>query len=297
MAYTQGVANSLAELITAVQAACVASGWTLRGDVLHTDRSHVQLRQVGTTVTLLGGTGIDSSGNLVGQAPATVRIGTAGILALVFPCTYQIAVHGYPDEVFVHVNYDVDKWQWLAFGCSEFAAAGTGCWVAATMQQNNPNSIGVAPTLGYSGSGRCSTALFYSGAGAGAHSNCFMHSDIDGAGWMSIAPATSVTGVANLSYALAGLIDRQPSAMNGGTVLLPAQVWQVRVGWTKSLAADFRHCRILRIDNYLPGQVIPYGSERWKVFPFFRKDASQRDGGDNVGHTGTMGMAVRYDGP
>ena len=88
-----------------------------------------------------------------------------------------------------------------------------------------------------------------------------------------------------------------PSAWNGESVLVPIQVITSRPSNLWSLVGELTHARYVRLDNLEPGQLITLGPDRWKVYPFYRKDATARDGGDGIDHTGTLGWAIRYDGP
>ena len=63
------------------------------------------------------------------------------------------------------------------------------------------------------------------------------------------------------------------------------------------LVLEVRNARYMRIGNNDPEQVITLGPDRWKVFPFLRKNASVPDGGSVIDHSGTFGWAIRYDGP
>jgi len=60
---------------------------------------------------------------------------------------------------------------------------------------------------------------------------------------------------------------------------------------------DLQNARTLRVDNYDPGQIITLGDDQWRIYPFYRKNADQRDGTTSSGgdHSGTMGWAIRYD--
>lgn len=95
-------------------------------------------------------------------------------------------------------------------------------------------------------------------------------------------------------------LSRSPSAWNQESPLLPIQCTLVRASSKVSLVADIRNARYLRVDNHSPEQIIELGPDRWKIYPFYRKNTSARDGSVapvGTDHTGTFGWAIRYDGP
>jgi hypothetical protein len=54
-----------------------------------------------------------------------------------------------------------------------------------------------------------------------------------------------------------------------------------------------------RNDNIDDGQILTLGSERWFIAPVYRKNTASRAASPYNGatHSGTIAMAVRYDGP
>ena len=111
--------------------------------------------------------------------------------------------------------------------------------------------------------------------------------------------ASDGAGAVNSVHAIGSAaphIERSPSAWNGESPLLPIQAYVWRASAKCSLVVDMRHARYLRIDNYEPGQIITLGGDSWKVYPFYRKASSARNGGIGIDHTGTFGWAIRYDG-
>jgi len=82
-------------------------------------------------------------------------------------------------------------------------------------------------------------------------------------------------------------------------VLLPIRAYKIRPSSKVSLIGDLENARYMRIDNYAPGEVFNLGAERWKALPWHQKNATPagRSGGDGLTHTGTLGWAIRYEGP
>ena len=302
MSYVTGSANDMNALLTALRNACTSNGWSLAGNVLSKGAVFAQTLVTSGFLTLLGGTGIDGSNNLTGAAPNVARIGRVStVLAdIAWPVNYEIFVHSSPDEVYLVINYSVDCYQWMAFGASSIPdLPGSGCWFGASL---NSNTIGVSAPIylgvlsasqvvGSQGTNGICPGLFWSTSDSGTR-NCMVNHGLDGLGWSGDAYTV------NASSALSSMLWASPNAWNSESVLLPIQLWRPRTSGNKvSLVADLVNARFLRIDNHTPGEIVTIGSDKWKVFPFYKKNTTTRNGGGAMDHTGTFGFAVRYDGP
>ena len=82
-------------------------------------------------------------------------------------------------------------------------------------------------------------------------------------------------------------------------MLLPLRCYKERPSYKSSLIADLANARLVRINNLAPGDIVTLGAEKWKTFPWYRKDLSYPNGGvtGNYNHSGTFGWAIRYQGP
>lgn len=333
MPYYTGQANSHAELVTALQAACVAEGWTLTGNILSKGAAFVKVEAIAgdsnlpASLMLTGGTG-ESAGALVQPSAVTPRMGRGhkNAAADAWPMVYHIHIHTNPDEVYFVANWSLDFYRWLAFGVSDVPGlAGTGLWITANAQYQYNTGYGDSPTS-YS----YTMGADYGGVGPGYYSYyrnagpfwltisnynngavsavAKYYQDQIHTGLNAVSGANGWAGVPTSSgeYSVGRTMAikhcrphmaRLPNAWNSETVLLPIQVYE----WTSAskcqMVLDVRHARYLRIDNYQPGDIITLGAERWKVYPFWRKNLTERDGGSNKEHTGTFGWAIRYDGP
>lgn len=308
MAYYNGTANSLTALRQALIDACVGEGWVWDSgnEVLSKAGLFVRITASSSSLFLLGRTGPTG-----GDAPGTVRIGrlfqqgTLPTYDLTFPAGYELFL--FEQEVYLVVNYAVDHYQWLAFGRSTVATLpGTGMWLGASASssivgtegpmQNGPVYI-TATGGGDEGNAASNAAALFWGKGGTSYAtarNAWLHSDLDGEGWqLSNGDYGSPVGISPL-VPLIGLL---PNAWNSEAVLLPIRAYKLRPENRISLTADLEHARHTRIDHYVPGQVITIGSDRWKVFPWFRKDVVNRNGGYGIHHSGTFGWAIRYEGP
>jgi hypothetical protein len=336
MAYVTGQATSFADLLLALKDALVANGWTLQasGATYHVvSKGTAFLRFEDITIDantpqslmLTGATGY-SAGALVQPSNVTPRMGRAhnNAAAYVWPMTYHIHIGTTPDEVYMVANWSIDYFMWLAFGVSNVPGlAGTGMWISANSMRyyctgylNNLYSYTMGPDSGGSATGYYSyyrnTGLFwntYSRYGAGTvasyaayyqeqvHTN--LNPVLSSNGWGGVPTAIGVTAVGKICAIQANKphMSREPSVWSGEATLMPIQAYE----WTDSnkcqMVVDVRHARYVRLDTYMPGDVITLGTDKWKVYPFFKKYTVERDCGDSKEHSGTFGMAIRYDGP
>lgn len=296
MAFVTGIANSMDDVLAALVSACTDNGWTLAGSVLSKGDCYVAAQVVAGYLTVRGGTGVDATPALTGAAPALARIGPAWTGdTFTFPATYVIHIGTTPDEVYLGINYEVTRWQWAAFGCSPAAGLpGTGNWCWASVL---PSISSSKNRMGAFGSGGVNTLLqvmaaFYMNGNSNGATG-FVHHGLDGGSWS----ANGSDGCADAANGSGTLISRLPNLWNGQTALVPIQPAIRRASNKVSIVAQLAHARLLRNDNLQDGEIITLGSDRWKAYPWHRKNAAARDvtgGGD---HSGTFGWAVRYDGP
>lgn len=309
MAYYSGTAASLTALRTALLTHAQADGWTLTGDVLSKAGVYFQIKETADNITCLG----CASHAVANPAPETVNIGliyyhpTQGERKISFPCTYE--VFGFAQELYLIVNYDVAAYQWMAFGKSTvqgmpgqggWCGASAGSTYAAGILYSLPAVQSISPSTGglASMSCLCSALFWLTVAPATATRNCWVNHGFDGHGWMW----GGAIGYAPIGIrSVVPLISTQPNSWNSESVLLPIMAWKERSGYKSSMVADLLNARHVRIDNFTPGDIITIGPDKWKVFPWYIKNAIYRDG--TVGtlttydHTGTFGWAIRYEGP
>lgn len=297
MPFVTGTAASMADVQLALRNACVANGWTLAGNVLYKGTCYVQHVLASTRLDQTGGTGIDGSNNLTGPGPRANAIGTGTIGGTggvpTYPLNYYIFINTSPDEVYMFIEYSGQYYQWLAFGQSPVdGLTGTGNWYAAGSRNggNNWNGISLTPTSGGRGGD-------WEGEGAlfartdGGPGNSFIHHNIDGHGW------AQTNGVYAAIGKMAPLYTPNANLWNGEAILIPIHVYYPRPSGMNSLCGSMKHSRYIRIPNYNPKDVIILGPDKWMVFPWFTKNTSAPNGGSTVSHSGTMGIAIRYDGP
>jgi hypothetical protein len=307
MSYTIGTANDPTALRAAIFSACQADGWNLNGTVLSkgTVNMAIALSTVSTAAGLkfTGGTGA-AAGALTGACPYGVSVGDRTNLQFAWPVTYRIFSFTNPDEVFVVLQYNVDQFQYAAWGKSVHALPGSGMWFAATL-----GGLAGSPTTDVSINSSGSMGSFIYTAPAlfwrinsqtnlsAGYSESFIHHGLDGDAWTTGAPGAPGPWAAENANPLFSLL---PNAWNSELVLLPIQASVVRPSNMAALVATLRNARYTRIDNHAPCDLVTLGAERWMVLPWLKKDSVNRNGvfgGATTGlHTGTLGWAIRYEG-
>lgn len=319
MAYYTGAASDMAALRTAIVNSCLNHGWSWNSSTNVLSKGSLFLLLTNDTLNL-SLTGRTSAA--AGDMPNAVQLGRlmaksgAATLDVTYPAEWECFVFTNPDEVWFVVRYDVDRYQWCSFGGSAVAGLeGTGMWVAAIrgpVPVNHDiatvvNPFYIRPTSG--GDVRSASGGLISGAWGwtsivrdfSALRDIYVHSNLDGHGWHLNEASTTAALIGVRAFS--ELIKTQPSAWNSEAALIPMRAYKLRPSFKSSLVVDLVNMRYVRIDNYVPGQIIELGSDRWKVYPWHRRNVTERDGGPasgswlNSDHTGTFGYAIRYDGP
>jgi len=307
MAYTSGTASSMADLKTALENACVANGWTLTSGILSKSGTYFQLTAETAQLTLRGGTG--QTGATLDDQPA----GSAGARIInslgttwTYPVNYEIHNFAGPDEVYFIVNYNADYYQHLNFGKSDvLGIGGTGNWFTGSYSTAYTSANAGTEFSIYAGA----TDSFapYNGANVfglftayhESSSNSYIHTGLEVTSW-KISRNGSVVGTLLPLHWAAGLIHSLPNLTNNATVLIPVKAIQIRNSGGRTIVANPKNARFLRIDYINPGDIITFGAERWKVYPFYRKNASERNGvfinNGSATHSGTIACAIRYTG-
>lgn len=311
MSYYTGTASSFADLATALKAHAVTDGWVLSGNVLSKAGVFFSITAEVEYVSCMG----CESNALLNPAPAPVSIGKlwegAGTTRIIsFPCTYH--VFGFAQELFFVVNYDVSKYQWMAFGKSTVPGLpGQGGWFGASIGDFRASGesfygsdyvVAISPTTGGASYSTTCPALFWATqTDHTAEKAAWVNHGLDGIGWNWNAGNGTQIGIS----AIVPLIGMQPSEWNSEPVLLPIRAWKERPDYKISLIVDVENARYIRIDNLAPGDILTIGSDKWKVFPWYIKNSAERNGPVDysgrvpaeLDHTGTFGWAIRYEGP
>lgn len=297
MSYTTGTANDMGAVRQALIDACVADGWSWDSatEVLGKGTIFVRLSVVSGYLKLWG----RISAGATGEQPVERKIGpftgTYSNPLPTFSWPVQVRLFTFPSEVYCVIQYAVDTFQWLAFGKSTVAGLpGCGTWAEGSSAGGNADyRYGVSITFNqpWQATDYFCPAPFWAVSQSSNYGSA-VHNDLDGHGW---GLAWGATGNKKGIKSLLPLIGLLPNRWNSEALLLPIRAHKERAASKISLVADLEHARFTRIDNYDPCQIVSIGTDRWMLFPFFRKNMLQRDGGDS--HTGTHGWAIRYEWP
>lgn len=307
MAFYSGNYSTFASLKTSVEAALVAEGWTLSSDIL--SKGDLFLKLTATTAQLLlqAGTGA-SGGALTGAAPNGVKLFSPNNVPISFPANYDLHIFDDPDEVYLVTNFNADRYQQLSWGKSAVdQVGGSGMWFTGAYREGalvtnvlTPRITASASHIGFTrsaGSDGFGAGLFFGDYNASRDECSYVHTDLDTTAWRGL-----FTGDGNLVSSggpVAALLQALPSAFNQSTVLLPVLACRRRLSSGLTVVVDAVNARLCRNDNHLAGEVVPYGGDQWKVYPFYRKNLEVRNGVFAAGadHSGTFAYAIRYTGP
>lgn len=313
MAFVTGSASSLADLLTAIRNACTANGYTLNGNILSKGTLHVSMEVVTTQLRVTGGTG-RSGTTLLGPGPQYAFISSATTVnAMTFPVTYHIHIDTVPDEVYVKISYNAVLWNFIAFGQSDHpgmaTTGGTGNWYGASLGQTCVTGGTAAIDIYGRGGGFRSTSPSGNQSGYGIFNgalgwttsnyatNCHIHSGLNPSGGWNVVTANTADYYVDASEFQIPMLAYLPNAWNQQAILVPITVLSRAASSKYQVVAELRHARYTRNDQYNDLDIITIGADRWRVYPFYRKDVTVRNAGGQVDHSGTFAHAIRYDGP
>ena len=290
MAYVTGTATSINDLLSAIQNACTANGWTLSGSVLHKDGCYVDIHINGSLISIKGGTGIDGSDNMTGVCDThygqfcidSPRSGWFDRVNFSYPAEYFIHINKNPDEVYVIVKWEIEYYQMLAFGQSAMPGLnGSGNWYLGT---RNQRYYGITDSGEDFGSRSTGFSLFCRGT----------HRDIESFGVDHGLDGQSKQWKVEGSWRdWRSLALRQPNRWNSESILQPVRVYVNRPSGFVSPVLECANARFISVKNFDPEQVFSIGTDKWKVYPWIRKGP----GGTYSNSSGYFGHAIRYDGP
>lgn len=310
MAYFSGTAANFATLKTAIENACVSQGWVLSNGILSRNGCYVQLSSASAQLMLQAGNG--QNGSSLTDTPTVTNTSGAAFLKdttgvpIGWPVSFEIHVFTEPDEVYCVVNFNSDFYMQLSFGQSDVPGiGGTGNWFTGSFSPNvysysrDAHAYLDVVTLHW---GFVTYKTFVGGLfteKALSTSASHLHCGLDNVGWIGASNENTLSDGRYAQQWSAPLVARSPSPFNSASILIPIKCVKPRPSKGMTVVADLRNARIVRIDNLTPGGVIDYGSERWKVYPFLRKNADVRNGvpwPTGAHHSGTLGYAIKYTG-
>ena len=326
MAFVTGTANSFADIDTALFGACTANGWTLTSGIVHRGDCYVARTVYANRIEFQCGTG-QSGSTLINPTPAnsgvgtTIRFPTTTLLlpckneqTITWPATYYISV--IDDEVYLDINFNGDGWLNGGFGISPIDSGytGAGVWMSWSAYDNSggngtPGSVG--NDLSFAGSGingmdigsiygtsrfnGPSIGLFH--ALEGIFNSLIYHNAWGTPEWAGVLST-------RFAYTYSGMrqrwgLENPASNWNNAAGLFPIQPAVVVASNKLCVVGELKHARYFRIDNHTPGDIVTFGTDKWKVYPLYRKNTAVRSPQAAYGilHSGTFARAIRYDGP
>lgn len=313
MPYATGSATSISDLRTNIIGVLSANGWTVDGEMVYKGTCYVRIYVSGSALRITGALG-GSGTTPTTPSPGSPAIGNIPSAALTWPATWHVHIGTAPDEVYIFLNYNAVYYQYMAFGQSPCAGLpGTGNWCGASWDPDRSYGnlvIGADLGGGWTGSAPGGSGILFCNYGGWTQGYCvgsYIHHGLDSLGWSGYTPLSFFMDpgssyprsecAADAWSCLAPLQSYQPNAWNSETVLLPIRPMWHRTERKLSFVGELGHARYCRISNYEPGDIIEIGPDKWKVYPWLRKNADVPNGGSNVNHSGTFAVAVRYDGP
>lgn len=304
MAYYSGAANDFVELKAAIETACASEGWTLSNDVLSREGAYHQLVASGTAYLRLNGGNGQSGSSLTDAGPRGAQMISLDDNPMQFPVDYEIHIFDAPElEVYCVVNFNTDFYQQLSFGQSRIpGVGGSGNWYsgntsdAASQTQYPYMPLNITSNNIYTPNGLGLSTGFFGPANRYYESmrGDFIHIGLDSWEWWE----NTEDETQGLAWA-AGLLSSLPNTSNQASVLIPTKVAIERASYGHTIIWNPPNVRWTRNDNLAPGEVVQYGTDQWKVYPAYRKDASERNGSSDTAsrHSGTLAYAIRYTGP
>lgn len=291
MAFVTGNANSISDLLLAIQNACTANGWTLSasGNVLYKGTCYMEVKISGSSVNVRGGTGVDGSGNLTGatdQAAGQIAL-SWGRDPIVYPLTYFIHILTSPDEVYTVINYSSTCYQTVGWGQSTISGmTGSGNWYCGAKGSGDYGGFGTNGEYSYADYAAGSLFMrWYDGA----KSHGVDHK-LDSATWRD----SNFYG-----FEAYDSFNQSPNVWNSESILFPLRAYASRPSGFYSPVLECAHARGVRIDNLTDQQIITIGSDKWKIYPVFKRSSWNYQSGPPAQGTGSWyaGHAIRYDGP
>lgn len=307
MPYQTGTATSSSDLQTTIEVFATSNGWTLTNGVLSKDGCHIKLD--GSSATQLYaeiGLGDDGAGNLTDKCAYNCYL-RSGLMTyrnvgddaytLTYPATYHLFSFDSPAHIFVTVNFNVAHCQHMIFGnIKKYGTYTGGQSLWASHQPRNSSSLVYYPSgfawVGGDSSGRGSHGYYFFGSVPGSIYPCspsgFVYCDLDGTTWKTNRVNGTGYAAGYGSTTAAGLSRpylNKFNSINLQPVLSTPVFVTDRPSSLKSVIGVNPHMRYLRVDNYLPGDIISVGTQDFMVFPF------------NYEPFAPIGFAVKYDGP
>jgi len=318
MAYYSGVANNLADLLTALTTNLVTEGWSNPATGIYSKSGvFVKLVIASAHIEILCGTGNSGTSLTGGPSYNGGYDGTVSFAPVnsvfTYPLNYHLHINTSPDEVYFFAN-DGDRWTWMCFGKSQVSGLlGSGNWYGATCAWKRDYSSNYSFPQAVEDPNASENPMFFGDTASSGSLintnqpyNVSLDHGFDGNGWSKAGHDTTAGTDSTSSWASSPaslltiapvykLMQAQPNLWNGEAVLIRIQSFVCRGSGKFSLVNNLEHCRYIRNTNYNDGDTITLGSDVWHVYPMIRKNsATPTPGGTSPNqHSGTWAIAVR----
>lgn len=321
--YSTGTCTSLANLVSSLQAAASAAGWTVSGGGISKGPLSMSVTTTGTTnaevlrarATVAGVVSPADSCMLAGRFGGNVG-GTSR--DIVWPATYHIFIYTDPDLIVVALNHDSIYWQYLMFGIAKnLGSTGIGGVVPfqwstfhGPVGTENVANLWNTPSDGVSNHLHNALPFGFNATGiAGEPSSSYAYLN-EGAGfdarptnlafkWAPRLPDGSgltegvLTMMDNFPGGTMAVARRQPNLSNGDSVFAEMRVAIQRPDNFWSWAFEIPHIRLCRNDYYADGDTVTRGSDVWMIASCRRKDLTdRRASAQTLDRSGTYAFAL-----
>lgn len=289
MAYTNGTITDLSQLLTALTNACVAGGWTYAGGELtkHGCIFPISVDTYSSPYTRLR-MQIKSPDDSALSEITSIRQMSNVVIS--FPAEYHIFT--FDKEVYCVLNIHPGTYASISFGVTSISVPGSGAFLSGSCSATTTTNF----------EANC-PAFFFKGSYA-ASSTAHAHSIDTGFSYPTrFRTSNSVYSEelgATIWYAgLHGVGYSQPNNYSGESILTPLRIFAEYSADKYCLVYESVNARHLRIDNYEDEQIIIYGTDKWMVFPWTKRNDSDRNNVNKYSDliSGTYGWAIRYEGP
>lgn len=314
MAYQTGTVNTLADINVTIRTFLAANGWTWDSgnSTIYKDSMYIKLFDTTDYVYYQASTAL-TGGDVapyVGMGLPNRLTATPTPSPITFPATYFAFLNS--DEFYFIINYNSTLYQYVCWGKSTMdVGTGTGTFISASLNYprytipGNYGSLISTVADGYStylvGSSS-SAAPFYGQAyyNSGNPSPDYVHTVLAETALPSnpwhIGDSTNDTYANIGNRDMSALISVQPNVWNGESILLPIRCYKKMQSSKTALVLDLQTAKQCRIDNFANKEEITVGSDTWKIFPFFQRNMTQRNGptsAEYMYHSGTFGWAIK----
>jgi hypothetical protein len=336
MPYITGVINSFSDLRAQIVGLLTSYGWEEEGSIVKKNDIYAKLTTgFGTTygaeyIDLQAGRYSDGAGNLVdtpthpnggafsnnsGRMSEEVMAGFQEY-TLAWPAVFHLHLMTSPvDEFWCFIQYNGNYCQHMGFGNLIKAANYEGGQFYHAIFNRRETNLAAGTSGGYgfrqiriqfattNYTGTMNGIIPFGGTSCfnsqGQYTGLGIHAEVGDVSWFSgcdissYAPSTKRMVTHEHLYEQYNVSDNGPDSK---VQTIPIRIYGlVRSGNYQKLGECYglRYTRVGGVDF---GEVFSDGTDTWKYYPVFFKDESDIDPDEGDAHSGTYGLAVRYDG-